>query len=181
MKNYSNLATTFLRIILWISLISTTIALIVIVLDLIAVTFDFNLPIFSGIKITIGATAVTIQEIKKAGIISFVVFGISAVCYLLLLIKLTNNALNVLYKVDFQNPFNEYTSNSISKLGSTALTLGILNIVFSPLISLFYHNRFVIDFSFENLNFLIMGTILYIVSLIFKRGVALQSENDLTI
>lgn len=113
--------------------------------------------------------------------ISFVVFGISVVYYLLLLINLTNNAINVLSKVNFQNPFNEYISNLISKLGSTALTLGILNIVFSSVISLLYHNRFVLDFSFQNFNFLIMAAILYIVSFIFKKGVALQSENDLTI
>lgn len=181
MKNYSHLAISFLKIILWISLVSAIIAIIVTTLCLIAVVFDFNLPFMNSTKITIGDVAVKFTELKQQGTFSFAVFGILMITYLWVFIKLVNNALNVLYKVDFKNPFNHETSNLITKLGFSAFVLGILNIAFNSVISLLYKGNLAVDFSFESFNFLIMSAILYIVSIIFKKGVELQSDNDLTI
>lgn len=181
MKNYSHLAISFLKIILWISLVSASIAILVTTLCLAAVVFDFNLSFLTGTKITVNDTAIKFTDLKQTGTFSFTVFGILIIAYLWIFIKLVNNALNVLYKVDFQNPFNQETSNLITKLGFSAFVLGILNIAFSSIIPMLFKGNFAINFSFESFNFLMIAAILYIVSLIFKKGVELQSENDLTI
>lgn len=117
MNNYSHLAISFLKIILWISLVSASIAILVTTLCLAAVVFDFNLSFLTGTKITVNDTAIKFTDLKQTGTFSFAVFGILIIAYLWIFIKLVNNALNVLYKVDFQNPFNQETSNLITKLG----------------------------------------------------------------
>ncbi|KQT15312.1 hypothetical protein ASG31_15405 [Chryseobacterium sp. Leaf404] len=181
MKNYSHFAISFLKVILWISLVSGGIAILVTILCLVAIVFDLDMPFLNGAKITINGAAVKFTELKQQGIFNFTIFGIFIIVYLWVFMKLMSNALNILNRVDFQNPFNQETSDLISKLSSSALLLGILNIVFSSIIPLLFKGNFVIDFSFESFNFLIMAAILYIVSLIFKKGVELQSEIDLTI
>jgi len=181
MKNYSNLALTFLQIILWISLISSIIAMAVIILLIVATVFDLNLPFLTNMKINISDHSFAFNDLKTTGKISLALFGISALYYFWLFVQLIESALKVLKKVDFKNPFTDETANLISKMGSTALKLGILNIILNSIFEFVLKGNFSIELSLDMFNFFVVAAILYIIGSIFKKGVEIQSENDLTI
>ncbi|UOE37717.1 DUF2975 domain-containing protein [Chryseobacterium oryzae] len=181
MNNSYNVAISFLKIILWITLVSAVLGIIAIFLFFGTATFNFNFPLFTSANIEIGGNKVTFEELKKTGFFNFAIICFLSILYLWFFIKLSKTALTILNKVNLKSPFSEESANLISKLGNTALTLGILNILISTIIPLLYRGSFSININFENSNFFIIAAILYIVSVIFKKGIELQSENDLTI
>ncbi|AFL81640.1 hypothetical protein Aeqsu_2180 [Aequorivita sublithincola DSM 14238] len=85
-------------------------------------------------------------------------------------------------KFDLNYPFNENAAKLISKIAYFALSIGIVALIANQ-----YTERMLkrgaeisqIDWGAEE--FLFFAGIIYILALVFKRGVEIQSENDLTI
>jgi hypothetical protein len=81
------------------------------------------------------------------------------------------------------NPFQEKVVNLISKLGDTALYTG-LTAIFTNLYATQYLNKMydiAIPIRFEVSEFFFLAGIIFVLSKIFKRGVEIQSENELTV
>lgn len=91
----------------------------------------------------------------------------------------------LMHKMDLAKPFNAYVSGQISQIGSFTLSIGLLSCIANQFAKNLKHHDFII----ENVNqfwtggdgFLLMGAIVYIIATIFKKGVDLQNENDLTV
>ncbi len=84
-------------------------------------------------------------------------------------------------KFDLNYPFNENTASLISKISYYALSIGVVAIIAEQ-----YGHRIIkqgitleIDWGAEQ--FLFFAGIIYIIALVFKKGVEIQSENELTI
>ncbi|MCB0466315.1 MAG: DUF2975 domain-containing protein, partial [Aequorivita sp.] len=84
-------------------------------------------------------------------------------------------------KFDLNYPFNEKTASIITKISHYALSIGVVTIIAEN-----YGNRIMrqgitlqIDWGAEQ--FLFFAGIIYIIALIFKKGVEIQNENELTI
>ncbi|MCC2589728.1 DUF2975 domain-containing protein [Chryseobacterium sp. MFBS3-17] len=180
-KSNTDSVLLFLRLVLWAALISSVLAFAAVLVHGFALLLNADFQFLSNLNITIGHQNLTAEDLREAGTVKFLLFAVTITAYLLLFIRLIAFALKILNKVDFENPFKAEISALISKMGTVALQLGILDFLSAALFSAIFHGEFRVDISFGNLNFFVIAAILYIISLIFRRGTELQSETDLTI
>jgi len=93
--------------------------------------------------------------------------------------------IRLMHKMDLKKPFNTFVAKQISIISYYTLSIGILSYIARQLAKNLMHLGFVT----ENLNqfwrdsqaFIIMGAVIYIIAVIFKKGVDIQNENDLTV
>lgn len=84
-------------------------------------------------------------------------------------------------KINLSNPFSEYIARQISKMGSIALQIGIIAFITNTYAKWLIKNDLHFDFNESGTDFLFLAGILFVIATIFKRGIELQSENELTI
>jgi hypothetical protein len=113
------------------------------------------------------------------GIYSFIlIISILKACLFYIVIRL-------MHKMDLSKPFNSFVSTQISHLSYYTITIGLLSYIARQFVKNLMHHGFVPD----NLNqiwadsqaFILMGAVIYIIATIFKKGVDIQNENDLTV
>jgi hypothetical protein len=113
------------------------------------------------------------------GIYSFILFlSILKSCLFYILIQL-------MQKMDLTKPFNDFVSTKILQISYYTLSIGLISCIGCQFAKNLMHRGIAI----ENLNqfwadsqaFILMGAVLYIIAAIFKRGVEIQNENDLTV
>ena len=113
------------------------------------------------------------------GIYSFILFiSILKACLFYIVISL-------MHKMDLSKPFNTFVSSQISQISYYTLSIGLLGYIGRQVAKNLMHHGFETD----NLNqfwagsqaFILMGAVIYIIATIFKKGVDIQNENDLTV
>lgn len=88
-------------------------------------------------------------------------------------------------KLNLSKPFSSFVSEQISLLSYFTLSIGLLSYIARETSKYLEHH----DYEISSLNqfwsdsqaFILMAAVIYIIAQIFKRGIALQEENDLTI
>lgn len=91
----------------------------------------------------------------------------------------------LMHRLDLKKPFSIFVSRQINQLSYFTLSIGLL----SHIAGLYHQNLINQRIASANLNsfwedseaFILMGAVIYIIATIFKTGVALQNENDLTV
>lgn len=121
------------------------------------------------------------RESKLAffGIYSFIlIISILKACLFYIVIHL-------MHKMDLQKPFNSFVSRQILKISYYTLAIGFLSHIARELTKTVMHHGFVSEninkFWADSQAFIIMGAVIYIIATIFKKGVDIQNENDLTV
>ena len=113
------------------------------------------------------------------GIYSFIlIISISKACLSYIVIML-------MHKLDLSKPFSRFVSRQILHISYYTLSIGLLSYIARQWVKNLMHQGFVP----ENLNqfwvdseaFIFMGAVIYIIATIFKKGVDIQSENELTV
>lgn len=93
--------------------------------------------------------------------------------------------IRVFLKIDLVHPFSKEVSNLISKIGKATVQVGVLIIIavsyFVWLSSKTLHSPPTGGFLGGSAEFLIMGAVIYAIAMVFKRGVEIQADNDLTV
>jgi hypothetical protein len=88
-------------------------------------------------------------------------------------------------KLDLHKPFSEFVSKQISRISSLSLTIGLLTVIASQVVKSISQKGFDVNqlnfYWTDGEAFIFMAAILFIIATIFKRGIELQSENDLTV
>ena len=88
-------------------------------------------------------------------------------------------------KLNLVKPFSKDVSEQITKISYFSFSVALITFIAlhftQNLIAKGYNISTVGDFFTDSGAFLIMATILYIIALIFKKGIELQNENDLTV
>lgn len=88
-------------------------------------------------------------------------------------------------KINLENPFTEVVSQLIARISYTAFEIGILSIITQNYAErLLKKGLFLPDigeFVNSSSEFIFLAGIIYVIAQIFKRGIELQNENDLTI
>lgn len=91
----------------------------------------------------------------------------------------------LMHKINLVKPFSNYVANQILRIGYCTISIGLLSYIAKQFTKNLLHKGFAIDklyqFWEDTQAFILMGAIIYIIATIFKKGVALQSENDLTV
>ena len=91
----------------------------------------------------------------------------------------------LMHKMDLTKPFNTFVSDQILRISYYTLTIGLFSFIARQLAKNLSHHGFVTDslnqFWADSQAFILMGAVIYIIATIFKKGVDIQNENDLTV
>ena len=127
-----------------------------------------------------------LSEMHKKSNLAF--FGIYSFILIISILKafLFYIVISLMHKMDLSKPFNIFVSNKISQISYYTLSIGFLSAIANHFSKNLMHHGFVIthnifEFWADSRGFILMGAIIYIIATIFKRGVELQNENELTI
>ncbi len=90
-----------------------------------------------------------------------------------------------MHKIDISNPFNSFVSEQIDKISYFTFSIGLLSYIARQTVKNQQHH----GFDIENLNgfwvdsqaFILMAAVIYVIAIIFKKGVEIKNENDLTV
>jgi uncharacterized membrane protein YedE/YeeE len=93
--------------------------------------------------------------------------------------------IRLMHKMDLSKPFNTFVARQISLISYYTLSIGLLSYVARQSAENLTHHGFIPDnlnqFWADSQAFILMGAVIYIIATIFKKGVDIQNENDLTV
>jgi hypothetical protein len=82
-------------------------------------------------------------------------------------------------------PFNSYVSEQITQISYFTLSIGLLSYIARETAKNLLHRGYEIDqlnqFWVDSQAFILMAAVVYVIATIFKKGIELQNENDLTV
>ena len=88
-------------------------------------------------------------------------------------------------KIDLSKPFNSFVSRQISLISYYTLSIGLLSYIARQSAKNLLHHGIVTDnlnqFWADSQAFILMAAVIYIIATIFKKGIDIQTENDLTV
>ncbi|WP_034261890.1 DUF2975 domain-containing protein [Altibacter lentus] len=93
--------------------------------------------------------------------------------------------IRLMLKMDLTRPFNTFVSSRLLQISYYTLAIGLFSYIGREIAkNLMYHG-----YDTDSLNqfwadsqaFILMGAVVYIIAIIFKKGVDIQNENDLTV
>ena len=113
------------------------------------------------------------------GIYSFILFiSLLKACLFYVVIEL-------LWKLNLAKPFNSFVSKKITQISYFTFSIGILSYIARQTVINLQHNGYVINnlngFWGDSQAFILMAAVIYVIATIFKKGVEIQNENDLTV
>ncbi len=87
--------------------------------------------------------------------------------------------------MDLSKPFNNFVSKQITKMSYCAFEIGILGYIAKETARNLEHHGYAIEVLNEHWSdceaFILMSAVIYVIAIIFKKGVEIQNENDLTV
>lgn len=91
----------------------------------------------------------------------------------------------LMHKIDLSKPFNSFVSKQITKISYCTFSIGILSYIARQTAQNLQHRGYAIDnlnqFWADSQAFILMAAVVYVIAAIFKKGVEIQNENDLTV
>lgn len=87
----------------------------------------------------------------------------------------------IISNINIIHPFSEKTAQLISKMSGIALQIGITAIITGIYAKWLLKKSVHFTFEAGGTDYLYLAGILFVISVIFKRGIELQTENELTI
>ena len=112
-------------------------------------------------------------------IVSYIIVLSALKAYLFYLV------IKIFLKINFVNPFSTDISFLISKIAQVALGIGILTLVALGYVAWLTERGVAFPEMQQYLGgageFLLLGGIIFIIAQVFKRGIEIQSENELTV
>jgi hypothetical protein len=89
------------------------------------------------------------------------------------------------YKLNLSKPFSSFIAKKITQISYYTFSIGILSFIAQQTAKNLSHHGFEIDklsqFWVDSQAFILMAAIIYVIATIFKKGVEIQNENDLTV
>lgn len=93
--------------------------------------------------------------------------------------------INLMHKFKLENPFSTFVSRQITRISSYTFIIGILSLVGQEIAKNLQYYGYKVDglnpFWGDSGAFILMAAIIYIIAIIFRKGIEIQTENDLTI
>jgi hypothetical protein len=113
------------------------------------------------------------------GMYSFILF-ISALkaCLFYVVIRL-------LSKFNLAKPFNDFVAKQITLLSYYTFSIGIISYIARQTAKNMQHHGFILDnlneFWGDSQAYILMSAVIYVIATVFKKGLEIQNENDLTV
>ena len=88
-------------------------------------------------------------------------------------------------KLNLSKPFDSFVSEQITQISHYTFSIGILSYIARQTAKNLQHHGYSIDninqFWADSQAFILMAAVIYVIATIFKKGVEIQNENDLTV
>lgn len=126
-----------------------------------------------------------LTEMYKESSLAF--FGIYSFILIISILKayLFYIVIRLMHKMDRSKPFSTFVTKQILQISYYTLSIGLLSYIARQLTKNLMHHGFVTSdlnqFWADSQAFILMGAVIYIIATIFKKGVDIQNENDLTV
>lgn len=126
-----------------------------------------------------------LSEIYSSSRLAF--FGIYSFILTISILKafLFYIVIRLMQKMDLSKPFSTFVATQIKLISYYTLSIGLLSSIASQFARYLMHHGFATDnlnrFWTDGQAFILMGAVIYIIATIFKKGVDIQDENDLTV
>ena len=114
-------------------------------------------------------------------------FGIYSLILSVALLKsvLFYSVIRLMHTMNLSKPFDLFVSSQILRISYFTLSVGFLSYIARQFARNLQQHGLITDglhqFWEDSQAFVLMGAVIYIIAAIFKRGVDIQSENDLTV
>lgn len=93
--------------------------------------------------------------------------------------------IRLISKLDLEKPFNNYVSEQISQISYFTFSIGLLSYIARETAKNLQHHGYETEqlnqFWVDSQAFILMAAVVYVIAVIFKKGIEIQSENELTI
>ena len=93
--------------------------------------------------------------------------------------------IRLLSKFDPSKPFSNFVSDQITQISYTTFSIGIISYIGRQIAISLEHYGYATDnlnpFWADSQAFVLMAAVIYAIAAIFKKGVEIQNENDLTV
>jgi hypothetical protein len=93
--------------------------------------------------------------------------------------------IELLWKLNLAKPFNSLVSKQITKISYFTFSIGILSYIARQTAKNLQQHGYALDnlnqFWADSQAFILMAAVIYVIATIFKKGVEIQNENDLTV
>jgi hypothetical protein len=110
---------------------------------------------------------------------SFILFVAILKAYLFYLLAM------LMHKIDMAKPFNPLVAEQVMKISYTTFSIGIINHIGRQTSKNLLHYGYTVDnlnpFWADSQAFILMAAVIYVIAMIFKKGVEIQTENELTV
>ncbi len=126
-----------------------------------------------------------LTEMYKDSRLTF--FGVYSFILTISILKacLFYTVIRLMHTMDLSKPFSTFVARQFLQISYYTLSIGLLSYIARQLVKNLMHHGFVTDnlnqFWADSQAFILMGAIIYIIATIFKKGVDIQNENDLTV
>ena len=91
----------------------------------------------------------------------------------------------LVHTLNLSKPFNSFVSKQITQISYLTLSIGLLSYIARETAKNLLHRGYEIDqlyqFWVDSQAYILMAAIVYVIATIFKKGIELQNENDLTV
>ncbi|CAH0994522.1 hypothetical protein EMA8858_00632 [Emticicia aquatica] len=176
MKTQTEKILKILRIVAWIAFVGSV---TIFGLTIATVVISIILP---DAKINFSGIIMNQAELRKTHLIAYLFIFSFTLTWAFLNIQLWKSVKNVLYKINMQKPFSMEVANVLEKIGFLLLSIWAVEFISDGYIDYLSKHIEGVEKGFKvSLFYLFNAGIVYIVSQIFKRGVELQEENELTV
>ena len=170
---------TIMHILFWIVFIGLCIKA-----GVILISFSFS--IFLGaVVIEKMPEALSLSEFNKLGFFHYLNIGLALIVVSSLKAYIAFLGVKISMKINLKQPFNKTICRWIEKVSHIALIIGIVQVCATS-----YYNDLLSDgiasaklsgYFGDGGEFLFLAGIIFIIAQVFKRGLEIQAENDLTI
>lgn len=113
------------------------------------------------------------------GMYSFVVIVAALKAHLFYIV------VRLIQKIDLSRPFSNFVSTQITKISYYTLSIGIISHIARQTAKNLGKYGYELDklnqFWVDSQAFILMAAIIYVIAFIFKKGLEIQAENDLTV
>lgn len=118
---------------------------------------------------------------------SWVFFGMYGFILVIAILKavLFYIVIELLQKLDLRTPFNSFVAKKIFQLSYYTFSIGLLSYIAREIARNLMHHGYEIDklsqFWVDSQAYILMAAVIYIIAVIFGKGIELQNENELTV
>ena len=89
--------------------------------------------------------------------------------------------IQALTQLNVEEPFSKAIGDLILKMARTCLDIGILAVITHSYVKFTFYQQLSVGFTNQDSNFFFLAGVLYVIAIIFRKGIELQAEQELTV